>query len=70
MALYWIGIIIFICGLIVRYIYKFRYYNDYKDKARTTVQKQEIREKYRPMIFAGVVIEVIGCVVLLLAISL
>lgn len=65
MGLFWTGIIIFGIGLVVRYIFKFKYYNDYKANAHTDLQRQELKTKYRPLIFVGLGIETLGCIIAL-----
>lgn len=67
-VLFWIGVAVFAIGFIIRYLLKFRYYNDYKANARTDLQKQEMRSKYRPLIFIGLGVEGIGCIILLVSI--
>ena len=70
MVLLWIGIAIFIIGVIVRNIYKIRYYNDAKENAHTDLQRQEIKSFYRPKIFIGLGIEVLGVIVIFLSLLL
>lgn len=59
---FWIGIAVFSAGVIVRVIFKVRYYRDYKNNAHTDRQRDEIRSKYRPLIFIGLGLEVLGLV--------
>lgn len=61
--MFWAGIIIFIIGVLVRIIVRFKYYNDYKTNAHTDMQRSEMKAKYRPMIFTGLAIETVGCII-------
>lgn len=63
MVLFWIGIAVFIAGVIVRNYYKIKYYHDYKKNAHTYIQQQEMRSRYRPYIFIGLSLELIGCII-------
>lgn len=63
MSLFWIGIAVFILGIIVRNIFKFKYYHACKERAHTDIQRRELSAKYRPLIFAGLGLEVLGCVI-------
>lgn len=62
MSLFWIGIIVFVLGVIVRYIFKFNYYRAYKNGAQTDTQRNNLSTKYRPLIFIGLGIEILGCI--------
>lgn len=66
--LFWTGIAIFFIGLIIRYIFKYKMYRDFTAKARTDVQKKEINDQYRPKIYVGLAIEVIGVIIGILSI--
>lgn len=68
MSLFWLGIIIFAVGVVIRVLIRFKYYNDYKANAHTDAQKEEMRSKYRPLIFIGLGIEVIGCIISVISI--
>ena len=70
MTLLWIGIAIFIIGVIVRNIFKIRYYNDAKANAHTDLQRQEIKAVYRPKIFIGLGVEVLGVIIIFLSLIL
>lgn len=59
--LFWTGIAIFALGFIVRYLVKFKYYQDYRDHAHTELQRQQLRLKYRPRVYIGLGIEIVGC---------
>lgn len=61
--LFWTGIVIFFIGVIIRYIFKYKMYRDFTGKARTDVQRKEINDQYRPKIYAGLAIEIIGVIV-------
>lgn len=63
MNLFWIGIIVFAIGFIIRYILKFKMYNEFKSMGHTDKQKQEINKKYRPLIYMSLCLQVIGCVI-------
>lgn len=63
MNLFWIGIIVFAIGFIIRYILKFKMYNEFKNMGHTDKQKQEINMKYRPLIYMSLCLQVIGCVI-------
>lgn len=63
MTLFWVGVSIFVIGALVRYYYKFKYYKDYKNNAHTDLQRGEMRDKYRPLVFVALAIEVIGCII-------
>lgn len=62
MKLFWIGIIVFAIGFIIRYILKFKMYNEFKSTVHTDKQKQEISMKYRPLIYMSLCLQVIGCI--------
>lgn len=64
----WIGIVVFLAGVAVRYIYKYRYYRDYKDTAHTDLQRRGLKDLYRPKIFIGLVLQLIGCVISIISI--
>ncbi|MDE5658946.1 MAG: hypothetical protein K2J66_04430 [Muribaculaceae bacterium] len=64
---FWFGIVVFAIGLIVRYIFKYRYYRDYKANGHTPLKKQELKAHYRPLIFIGLGIEVLGCLITVIA---
>lgn len=68
MSLFWIGVIVFIAGVLVRCGVRLKYYRDCKTNAHTTIQAQEMKSKYRPAIFAALVIEVIGCIITVISI--
>lgn len=70
MVLLWIGIAIFIIGVIIRNIFKIRYYNDAKANAHTDLHRQEIKSAYRPKIFIGLCAEVVGVIVIFLSLLL
>ena len=70
MVLRWIGVAIFIIGVIIRNIFKIRYYNDTKAIAHTDLQRQEIKAAYRPKIFIGLGVEVIGVIIIFLSLIL
>ena len=63
MNLFWIGIIVFAIGFIIRYILKFKMYNEFKSRVHTDKQKQEISMKYRPLIYMSLCLQVIGCII-------
>lgn len=63
MTLFWIGMAIFGIGLVIRNIFKFRYYRDFTKNAHTDLQKQELKSRYRPLIFTGLGIEIVGCLI-------
>ncbi len=63
MNLFWIGIIVFAIGFIIRYILKFKMYNEFKNMGHTDKQKQEINMKYRSLIYMSLCLQVIGCVI-------
>ncbi len=62
MNLFWIGIIVFLVGLATRIFFKYRYYRDYTREGRTDTMKKEIKSRYRPMIFTGLAIEIVGVI--------
>ncbi len=63
MNLFWIGIIVFAIGVIIRIIFKFRLYREYnRAKGMTEIRKKEINTRYRPLIFIGLGIETAGVV--------
>ncbi len=68
MALLWIGIVIFIIGVIVRNIFKIKCYNDLRANAHTDMEQQEIKARYRPKIFIGLGIEILGVILIFLTI--
>lgn len=70
MVLRWIGVAIFIIGVIIRNIFKIRYYNDAKASAHTDLQRQELKAAYRPKIFIGLGVEVIGVIIIFLSLIL
>lgn len=63
MVLFWIGIVAFIAGVIVRNYYKIKYYHDYKKNAHTYIQQQDMRARYRPYIYIGLGLELVGCII-------
>ena len=65
MSLFWLGIIIFAVGVVIRMLIRFKYYNDYRSNAHTDAQKEEMRSKYRPLIFIGLGI---GCIISVISI--
>lgn len=52
----------------MRYIYKYRYYRDYKDTAHTDLQRRGLKDLYRPKIFIGLTLQAIGCVISIISI--
>lgn len=62
-TLFWVGIAVFALGFVLRYIFKFRYYSDYRAKAHTDRHKQEMAAKYRPLVFIGLGVEMAGCII-------
>lgn len=67
---FWAGIAVFGIGMIVRYVFKVRYYKDYTAHAHTDLQCQEIRSRYRPLIFIGTGIQLLGCIISIIALYL
>lgn len=63
MDYFWIGIVIFSIGYIIRIAARLKYVKEYKEKARTPLSAQELKSKYRPKIFIGLLIMVVGCLV-------
>lgn len=61
--LFWCGLVVFLCGFIMRYIVRFKYYRNYRQSSHTDLQKQEMSTRYRPLIFIGLVIEGVGCII-------
>ena len=66
MALLWIGIAIFIIGVVIRNIFKIKCYKDVRANAHTDMQQQEIKASYRPKIFIGLSVESLGVIIILL----
>ncbi len=67
-AVFWAGIAVFVIGFVLRYVFKFQYYRDYRDNARTEMQRQEMKAKYRKLIFIGLAVEVIGCIICIIGV--
>lgn len=67
-VLFWIGIVVFAIGFILRYVFKFKYFRDYKVRAHTALQKQEMRTRYRPVMFVSLAIEGAGCIITLISV--
>lgn len=63
MTWFWIGIIVFVIGFVLRYVFKFKYYADYKSNANMPLKREDMSSKYRPLIFWGLAIEVLGCAI-------
>lgn len=61
--LFWIGIGVFILGFILRYVFKIKYYQDYKSQVTTDLKRQELKTKYRPKIFLSLALEVLGVII-------
>lgn len=70
MTLFLIGIIIFAIGFIIRFVFKIKMYKDYNKNGRTDILKKEINDRYRPLIFMGLAIETIGCIILIIYIAI
>lgn len=63
MTLFWIGIIIFFTGSVIRYLFKSKFYKAYIKASQTEHDIAEVRHKYRPMIILGGMLQIIGCIV-------
>lgn len=68
MALFWIGIVVFITGVLIRYVYKARYYNNLGAGQTSDSHTREEGDKYRPLVFVGLGVEVIGCAISMIGI--
>ncbi len=66
-TLFWVGIAVFALGLIYRMTYKIIYYKDYSSNGHTEMRRQEMRTKYRPKFYIGLVIQILGVPIMLLA---
>lgn len=63
MTLFWIGIIIFAIGVVIRNVFKIQMYREYnKAKGMTEIRKKELNAHYRPLIFIGLGIETAGVI--------
>ncbi len=68
MELFWIGIVVFAIGVLLRIYFRFKYYHEYKTSVRTDRQAEELRATYRPKIFIGLGIEIIGCIISIISV--
>lgn len=64
MTLFWIGTAVFGVGVIVRWIFKFRMYRAYNNaNGLPDVRRKEISARYRPLVFVGLGIEIVGLLI-------
>lgn len=70
MTLFWIGVAVFLLGVLVRFYFRFRYYKDYTRLAHTDLQKKELRSMYRPKIFWGTGLAALGCIIALISLCI
>ncbi|MCM1483966.1 MAG: hypothetical protein NC043_06495 [Muribaculaceae bacterium] len=63
MEYFWIGIAVCVVGVLIRNFYRIKYIIDYKSNARTPMGAQEMRQKYRPLIFVGLAVQIAGVVI-------
>lgn len=63
MTLFWIGIIVFALGAIIRYILKLKIHSRFKNMSITDKRKELINKKYRTMVYISLGIQVIGCII-------
>lgn len=64
MTLFWIGVAVFGAGVIIRWIFKFRMYHAYNNaNGLPDVRRKEISARYRPLIFVGLGIEILGLLI-------
>ncbi len=63
MTLFWIGIIIFFIGAIVRYCFKSKYYNAYIKAKQAGNDPVSAGRRYRPFVVIGGALQILGCIV-------
>lgn len=68
MFLFWIGTAVFFAGIIWRHFFKLKYYKDYSDSPRLESHRKELSAHYRPKIFTGLAIQIVGCILIFISI--
>ncbi len=60
---------IIVIGIIVKNTYKIQRYRRVKEMAHTDMSRREIMSHYRPLIFTGLAIQIIGFIVCIIALK-
>ncbi len=63
MTLFVIGILVFTIGVLHRCYFRCKYHNVYRRRLHTCRQADELHAIFRPKIYIGISIEVLGCII-------
>lgn len=62
---FWTGVVVFGIGFVFRIVVRVRHMRELLrgTQTRTELQRRELNARYRQMIFAGLCLEVVGCII-------